>query len=349
MTWKKRISIWIVVSLSLQCLVLFYIDHYFLATSDSKVVSKKIVEDKKEETKKIDITVPESAEKILASYDAKYLSYYEDRQLKIVNCKDGKVKDIEAKEGSEICFYKWLPDRNRMYLVEKNSNDESGKLVLYSYDLSKGEKSKVKDLAWVNAKSEVKDIQFSILTGFLYVNVASEGERSNIYRIKRMVSVVSEEKVTKVDTIPSKVSNIVLARHEDNLIYEGSVYNKIYAIGREEPITVEGVDKLTIIGIDNNDYVYLGELKDKLVSKIYYGKTADKTQDWKTIELQQPCERDDLFVSDAGKVYQHDSLQGVVKEINSGSQTSYEGKFLQMYAKGIVSLVGNKISFVPFK
>ncbi|MBZ9625244.1 hypothetical protein G9F71_020585 [Clostridium sp. FP2] len=343
MTWKKRISIWIVVSLSLQCLVLFYIDHYFLATSDSKVVSKKIIEDKKEETKKIDITVPESAEKILASYDAKYLSYYEDQQLKIVNCKDGKVKDIEAKEGSEICFYKWLPDRNRMYLVEKNSNDESGKLVLYSYDLSKGEKSKVKDLNWSNGGTKVEDIQVSTLTGFYYVKASNNGERSSTYKISRMGN------MTKVDTIPNKVSNIVSSRHKDNLVYEGSVYNKIYATDLEEPITVKDVDKLAIIGIDNNDNVYLGELKDKLVSKIYYGKTEDKTEDWKTIELQQPCERDDLFVSDAGKVYQHDSLQGVVKEINSGSQTSYEGKFLQMYAKGIVSLVGNKISFVPFK
>ena len=45
MKWMKRISIWIVVSLSLQCLGLFYIDHYFLAT-DSKVVTKKFVEDK---------------------------------------------------------------------------------------------------------------------------------------------------------------------------------------------------------------------------------------------------------------------------------------------------------------
>ncbi|MBZ9636693.1 hypothetical protein [Clostridium sp. FP1] len=346
MTWKKRIGIWIVVSLSLQCLVLFYIDHYFLATSDSKAVSKKIVEDEKEETKKIDITVPESAEKILASYDAKYLSYYEDQQLKIVDCKDGKIKNVEAEEGSKICFYKWLPDRNRMYIVEKKSDDESSKLELYSYDLSKGEKAKYVDLDWSNGETKVEDIQGSTLTGFYYVKASNNGERSQIYRIDRM------RKTRKVNTIPNKVSNIVSSRHEDNVVYEGLVYNKIYATAREEPtepITIKGVDKLTIIGIDNNDNVYLGELKDKLVSKIYYGKTADKTQDWKTIELQQPCERDDLFVSDAGKVYQHDSLQGVVKEINSGSQTSYEGKFLQMYAKGIVSLVGNKISFVPFK
>lgn len=342
MKWNKRIFIWIVVSLSLQCLVLFYVDHYFLAT-DSEVVTKKVDENESVKTKNIDITVPANVENILASYDAKYLSYYENDKLKIVNNKDGTIKDIAVDEGSKISFYEWLPDRNRMLLVEKKSNDESSNLVLYYYDVSKGEKVKIKDLAWANPKSEVEDIQLSTLTGVTYVKVASKGERSSIYRIDRMGS------MTKASTIPNFVSNISLVRHEDKLIYEGLVYNKIYVTGSDEAITVKGVDKLTLIGTDDNDNVYLGELKDKLISKIYYGKTSDSTSDWKVIELQLPSERTDLFISSNGKVYQNDALQGVVKEINSGTQTSYEGKLLQLYTKGIVSLIGNKISFVTFK
>ena len=246
-------------------------------------------------------------------------------------------------EGSKISFYKWLPDRNRMLLVEKKSYDESSNLILYSYDVSKGEKVKIKDLDWGDTKSEVEDIQLSTLTGVTYVKVSNKGERSSIYRIDRMGS------MTKTDTIPNFVSNIALLRHEDKLVYEGLVYNKIYATGSDEAISVEGVDKLTLIGTDDDDNVYLGELKDKLISKIYYGKTSDNTEDWKVIDLQVPSEKNDLFVSSDGKVYQNDSLKGVVKEINSGTQTSYQGKLLQLYTKGIVSLVNNKISFVPFK
>jgi len=342
MKWNKRIFIWIVVSLSLQCLVLFYIDHYFLAT-DSKVVTEKIEDNKSDKIKNIDITVPASAENILTSYDAKYLAYYENEKLKIVNCKDGTIKDITAEDGSEISFYKWLPDRNRILLVEKNSSDGSSNLVLYHYEVSKGEKVKIKDLAWADSKSEVEDIQLATLTGVLYVKVSSKGERSSIYRIDRMGT------MTKTYTIPNFVSNISLMRHKDTLVYEGSVYNKIYATGIDEPITIKDVDKLTLIGTDDNDNVYLGELKDKLISKIYYGSESDNTSDWKVIDLQQPSEKDDIFVSTAGKVYQNDALKGVAKEISSGTETSYEGKLLQFYTKGVVSLVGNKISFVPFK
>ncbi|MBU3143533.1 hypothetical protein [Clostridium sp. CF012] len=342
MKWKKRIFIWVVLSLTLQFSILFYVDHYFLAT-DSKVVTKKVVEEKVEKVKNIDITVPESAKNILASYDAKYLSYYENGELKIVNCKDGSVKDIVAEEESKISFYEWLPDRNRMLLVEKKSYDDSSNLILYSYDLLKGEKVKIKDLAWADTKAEVEDIQLSILTGVTYVKVSSKGERSSIYRIDRMGS------MTKADTIPNYVSNISLVRHEDKLIYEGLVYNKIYATGNDEAITIKGVDKLTLIGTDDSDNVYLGELKDELISKIYYGKTSDKTSEWKVIELQLPSERNDLFVSCDGKVYQNDALKGSVKEMASGTETSYEGKLLQLYTNGIVSLVGNKISFVTFK
>ena len=343
MKWKKRISIWIVFSLSMQCLVLFYIDHYFLAT-DSKVVTKKVVEEKSEKSKNVDITLPANVENILASYDAKYLCYYENEELKIANSKDGKTKNIEAEDGSKISFYKWLPDRNRMLLVEKKSDDESGNLVLYSYDVAKGEKAKVKDLAWTDTNAEVEDIQLSILTGFIYVKVSSSGEGSSIYRIERM------KDMTKIKTIPKSVSNMALARHEDDLVYEGLVYNKMYSTSLDGPINIKGVEKLTLIGADDDDNVYLGELKDNLVCKIYYGKTSESTENWKVINLQKPSKKNDLFVTSLGKVYQNDAMKGVIKDISSGTETSYKGELLQLYTKGIVSLVNNKeVSFVLFK
>ena len=92
-----------------------------------------------------------------------------------------------------------------MLLVEKKSYDESSNLVLYYYDVSKGVKVKIKDLAWAGTKAEVEDIQLSTLTGVTYVKVSIKGERSSIYRIDRMGS------MTKANTIPNFVSNIALA------------------------------------------------------------------------------------------------------------------------------------------
>ena len=342
MNWTKRISIWIIVSLSLQCLGLFYIDHYFLAT-DGKVVTKKVEENKSAEIKSMDIKTPANAEDILVSYDAKYLSYYENEQLSIVNCKDGKTTNINAEDGAEISFSEWVTGRNRMLLVEKKSDDESSNLILYSYDVSKGEKVKIKELELGGEKSEVEDIQSSTLTGLTFIKISSNGQRNNIYRIDRMGD------MTKITTIPNFVSNISLVRHEDKLAYEGLVYNKIYITGRQEPISVNGAEKLSLIGTDDDDNVYIGELKENLISKVYYGKASVDTSKWKVVALQTPAEKNDIFVSANAKVYQNDSLKGVIKDINSGTQTSYQGKLLQLYTKGIVSLVNNKIAFVPFK
>jgi len=342
MKWMKRISIWIIVSLSLQCLGLFYLDHYFLAT-DSKVITKQVVENKSNKLKNIDIKIPENAQNILVSYDAKYLSYFEDGELKIVNCKDGKVKTIDSEDGTKISFSEWLPDRNRMLLVEKNSNDESSNLILYSYDVLKSEKLKVKELSSGGINSEVQDIQLSTLTGVTYVNVSNNGNKNKIYRIDRMGD------ITKINTIPNLVSNIALVRHEDKLVYEGLVYNKIYAVGLQEPISFNGAEKLTLIGTDNDDDVYIGELKNNLVSKVYHGKISQDTNQWKVLTLQNPVGKNDIFVSPSGKVYQNDALKGVLTEINSGSQTSYVGELSQLYTKGIVSILNHKISFVPFK
>jgi len=346
MKWMKRISIWIVFSLSLQCLGLFYIDKHLLAT-DSKVASKKVVEEVQKKEEVVDITVPEQAETVLVSYDAKYLTYYEDEKLKLVNSKDGKIKNIDAEEGSKISFSEWLPDRNRILLVERKAENESGNLILYSYDVSKEEKVLVKELGWSGSKSEVENIQTSPLTGVTYVQVSNEGLSSSIYRIDRM------GEINKLKTTPKLVSNIAVLRREDKLVYEGSVYNKIYVTNtdkntKDESISIQGVQRLTLVGAQN-DNVYVAELKDDLVSKIYYGKTSEDTSTWKEIDLQSASKEKDLFVSSDGKVYQNDSIRGIITEISSGIETSYEGELSQMYTKGIVSLVNNKVCFVPFK
>lgn len=342
MSWKKRISIWIVVSLSLQCLGLFYIDNYFL-TTDSKIVSKKVVEVKSTKSKNVDITIPTNAENILISYDAKYISYYEDEKLVIVNCLTGKTKNIEPMDGCKVSFVSWIPGRNRLILVEKEIDDESSNLILYSYDALKGEKVKNIKFECDVINPKVEDVQTAPLTGLIYVKVSNNANKSSIYRIDR------NPDMSKIDTIPKLVGNIALIRYEDKLVYEGSVYNKIYVTGKSNAINVGDVDKLTLIGADANDNIYLGQLKDNLLSKVYYGKMSQDTSEWKTIDLQTPCVKENLFVSNNGKIYQNDSLKGVLVEINSGTETKYEGKLLELYSGGVVYLVNNKISFVTFK
>lgn len=90
-------------------------------------------------------------------------------------------------------------------------------------------------------------------------------------------------------------------------------------------------------------------LKDNLISKVYYGKTSQDTSTWKAIELQKPCSKENLFILTNGKIYQNDSLKGIIKDINSGAKTKYEGKLLELYNDGGICLINNKISFVTFK
>jgi len=341
MKWKKRIGIWIVVSLSLQFLGLFYINHYFLA-NDSKVVTKKVVYDKSKIIKNNDIVAPVNAKNILVSYDAKYLSYFENEELKIVNCKDRTIKNIKAEDGNKISFSKWLPDRNRILIVEKKIDVQASNLVLYSYDVLKSEKVKIKELASGATNYEVADIQLSPLTGVIYIKVLI-GDNSSIYKIDRM------GEITKESIIPNSVGNIASVRHEDKLVYEGLVDNKIYSTSGDQSLSVKGVDKLTLIGNDYEDNLYIGEVKDKLISKIYYGKTSENIKQWKAFNLQIPSSKDDLFVSSDGKVYQNHASKSVIKEVNSGIETSYKGEILQLYSKGIVTLLNNKISFILFK
>lgn len=142
---------------------------------------------------------------------------------------------------------------------------------------------------------------------------------------------------------------MLLTRREDNLVYEGSVYNKIYATHFKEHIRIEGIDKLTLIGSEDDDKIYVGELNNGLVSKVYYGKISEDTSKWMSLDIKKPSEKNNLFVSSIGNVYQNDALKGVLTEINSETETKYEGELLELYNEGIVCLANNKISFVTFK
>ena len=175
------------------------------------------------------------------------------------------------------------------------------------------------------------------------MKVSNNANKSSIYRIDR------NPDMSKTNTIPKLVDNIALIRHEDKLVYEGSVYNKIYVTGSNQNISIGGVDNLSLIGADDDDNIYLAELKDNLISKVYYGKISQDTSTWKSIELQTPCTKENLFVSTDGKIYQNNPSQGFIKDINSGIQTSYKGKLVQLYNKGVASIANNKISFVLFK
>lgn len=337
----RRIMIWILISLTVQFAGFFYINKYFLS-SDTPIKAKKIV---KSDTKKPDaeVKIPDGADHVNVSFDARYVAYYDSSVLKVVDTKTGAEKSVEFNDGVKVSFYKWLPDRNRMLIAEKEDSKKASNIKLAYYDVDKGVKEDVKELDWADKKSEVEDIQAAPLTNVIYVKVANSGKRSSIYWINIM------KEMKKVDTSSYMIGKIRVVPHEDKLVYEDLTYKKIYVTGKDEPLTIDGVNNPGLLGVDDDDKVYIGEVKENKVSKIYYGTIKEGKNDLQLIDLSNIApNREDVYITPKGKIYINDNLKGTVKEMGSGKEYVYKGKFLQMYDGGVVSISDGKLSKTIF-
>ena len=330
----KKLIIIIVISLIVQNGGLFYLNNYFL-TSSTTVKSQKVV-DSSDKTSVSDFTLPSDATTINVSYDASYISYYSNDKLYVVNILTGKSVNVASSSGVKISFYKWLPDRNRMLIVETQDRN----LSLSYYDVTQSQKTKISDILMISSNSIVKDIESAPLTNVIYLKVKNAYKDYSIY----WVNVMKTRK--KIYTNSQYVGNIGVIPHVDKLVYEDLTNNEVYATGPTHVLNFGGSNKSCLISIDNNDEVYVGNVdSNNKVDKIHYGTLGGN---WKSIQLITPVSKELLFVTGSGKVYIDDNSKGTVTECTTGKITHYKGTFIQLYNNGIASLNNRNLVKTPF-
>jgi hypothetical protein len=337
----RTITIWAMLSLALQMSGLFYVNKYYLSDETNIKVSKlvKNTDDEKE----AEVVVPEEAQNISTSYNGRYLAYYDSDVLKIITMATGEEKNIEFEEGVEVSYYRWLSDRNRMLIAEKHKTSSGISFELSYYDVDKDTKDAIEELTWAGKSAEVSDIEASPLTNLIFIKVALNDYQSNIYSLNIM------EDKKKVSTVVDSIGNIGIVPHVDKLYYEDTENNRIYATGSKKRITVGNAEKMTLISVDNNDNVYIGELaEDKTVVRIYYGQAGADTSTYSLVELTSSYFKEDICVSTDGKIYLNDNFKGTITDSAAGKEYMYPGLFLQIYDGGILSLSDKKVVKTAF-
>lgn len=369
----KRLTAWIVLSLSVQFLGFYYIDSKFLNIK-SDVTVKKIekIDNNKEIAEDIKASIAEDSEEVHLSHDGKYLSYIKEEDLYVENVNTKKTIKVELEDNSTMNYYKWLPDRDRILFVEKNVHYGDSNLKLYSYDVKKEEKVLINEFTVYDEKIKVSDIEVSTLTGLTYLKTVDCDNVSTIYRIDRM------GESGKITTVPKYISNISILRTEDILYYEGEVYNKVYSSKNNEEVSIEGTDRLTLLGTDDNNTVYVGSIENGLITSIYY-KTiviekeneendiennnelendfnnnenikegSYEEEQFTQIRITTPAKREDMYATNDRGIYTHDkSNKTITNEIN-GKTTIYTGEFMEFRNDGIMINNGNEVSVVKY-
>lgn len=340
----KRLLIWTLIPVIIELTGLLLVDKIYL-NDETTFSTTKVDVSAKTQADKINVKVPDDANNFGISYTGNYISYCDDDGIKIINTSNNKKEKITFDDGIEMSAYKWLADRDILFIAEKIIYDDGSTYLRFeSYNPKDNEKSVLSDDNRKELKILLNDdgynvtqIALSSLTNVTYVKVDKEGYNSKIYRINVMAQ------AERVRYPICNISSIAAENKEDRLIYQDSSSNRIRVYGLRNPIATGENAIHYLLNVDNEDNIYIGNGENNIISKIFVANLKKTRQQWKIYTLSQPVQKSNIYITASGKVYINDPSKNTVTELVSGKQLTYTGSLIKAYDEGIIYRDGNKI------
>jgi hypothetical protein len=333
----------LIVFFILETAVMIFLEKYYLA--DRGKIEIHQVSDTAV-TYKNNVTMPENVENIQYSSDGDYVSYFSDNSVYILDLLKNSTKKVDAAENNKICTYKWVMDTDRIEIAEKNSSKNYFKF--YYYDILRNEKveidngteHKVLTIKLKSSSEKVTDFQMSKGTGTIFIKITNSSNISRLCMMDRMADVTYY-------TLPNKkIGNMTLFSKDVELIYENISNNQIYVVGKTAPLNIDGKKELKLLGSDQNDFLYVADVKDNLINYIYYGNA---TVPWTKLTPNKSVDISDIYITLTGKIYINDKANSILYSQTDNKYTKYQGKLLGVFSNGVLSIQNHKIFRTSFK
>ncbi|AOR25062.1 dipeptidyl-peptidase IV [Clostridium taeniosporum] len=338
----KKIVVWVMLSLILQTSVLYILNNYVCVNSSEFKSKKSNIN--KYTSKDIKGSIPSDVKNVNLSYDGKYMTYLREKTLNIEDTRTGKSNEFKTENNEVVMCYTWLNNRNIIAIVEKVKKDGREKIQLITYDVKNDSKTFVQVICRYKENLEVENITTSVLTGVFYIHINKNRIQSMIYRIDR------NNDLSEIDINAEVVDNMKAIQHEDRLVYENKLNNKIFATTPNKQLKFNSNNKLKLLDIDKNDVIYVGEINGDDITSVTYGKINEDISTWKKLNIDSPTNKDQLYCNNENQILINNNLEGYVKNLVNGKKVDYDGKFIQIIKDFIVSIDGDgKLIYIPYK
>lgn len=336
--WYK----WILLAVIFQFCVLLYINNIFLNADATVSVTNAGV---KKETTTGNFKVPEAAQNISMSYNAKFGAYLLDGVLHIKNVDNGNDKKVAGLGKDKITYFKWLPDRDMVIFSSDTKDGEKGTIQMSSYEADSETARDYPEVSGLSSKSQVMDIELSPLTNVVYARIKTSDTKSKIIQFNVMGQYAH---------LMNLGSNAIIKEclYVNKLVYQNegeAVY--IYDGKNKNKVPIDS-DKVRILDIDLDDTLYIGILDSSgKVSQIYHQKIADEklSDNWIKVTLKESASFEDIVISGNGNVYVNKKDENKIVNVINNLKASYRGEFIEVLDGALVSRDGNKIDVTSLK
>ena len=333
----RKILIWAILSIMMQSAGLYYLDKVFLVeASNFEVVDSEPVSKNRD----VDYSISSSAKNINVSDDARYISYFDNEKLMVLDTKSLEVKEVLTDKGREILYCNWIPDANILMIAEKVTVKSNKKIKISTYNVRNDVESKIVDaLCPYEEGIKVDAIATSTGANTHYVGVSRTGYNSNIYRID------IESNVKNIGSTVPKLGAVKVVQRNDIVIYQDSINNIFYSYtkGKNKKLNLGNDKNLVLIGVDDDNKVYMGEISNQKITKITYGDYTSDPSTWQTITLEKPKDLKDIYINSDNQILVNDNLTGKVTNLTTKKVVAYVGQEIQITDKIVCSKDDNKI------
>lgn len=354
----KKILIWTLIAGIVEGIMFFSFDKLYAKPINNYNEVKSTSQVKKDDFNEISVT--QNGGKVNISYDGKYVSYCEDKMLKVFNTKDKSNNDVDLTSNSTICYSKWLPDSNLLLVCEKDNKTIS----LFSYDADKSSKKELIGfdtepikIKLDNSNDTVDNIALSTSNHVMYIKVLSKTGESEIYQIN-----VNGD-LGKLQTSDNVIGNTCMVPHDDKLIYEDMESGELKMLSvstvekngktknttKTSNIEVNDGSEKVLLGTDSDDKIYVGIMENNKISAIFYGDSKTKSDQWKTLKLQELTDKNNIIITQEGNMYINQQSKASVKNVASNAETKYSGTFAEIKGKYVYSISNGKVSRIALK
>ncbi|HHV99462.1 MAG TPA: hypothetical protein GXX36_07790 [Clostridiaceae bacterium] len=327
----KMIYKWIIISITLQTIILVFLNYFYLPFRGR--VKATIYEHTNMVSNDWSMKIPDGAGTPCVSNDGRYAAYLYDGKLMVMDAvKKKEIAAITAEEG-ELTYYRWLPDRRMLIYASCSYVKKHSTVTISTYDVMTGDIRHYPDISRLPLYSKAVGIELSPITNIVYVKIKTGDERALIYKFNIMddCELVANTELGAV---------IRETNYSDKLIYQKGNYMIVVKDGsNKKEYVLEFPGKMALLGIDSEDKVYAAELnQDGKAVYVYYGEadTSDVST-WSKIYLNKAVYPERIIISRGGVIYMNMPEESRVMAIDVGREYKYTGELVEITDDYIVT------------
>jgi len=360
---SAKIYKWILISVIIQFLVLLFINNVFLVKKvdrDSMNMSEYEESNKSHDLRKgeiIKLALPDGATECKVSFDGSHTAFLKDNKIEIINLESkvnvytmdnsflavDRIRDRQSFDAV-ISYFEWLNDRNTLIYSVHAPDTEDGVVQLATYNIETDRLHGFPPAMYkLPSGSKAVDIKYSTKTNVIYMKVKTNANVADIYRYNIL------DQISYVFSTDSSISFFKFSL-TDHFVFQDKKNNLSVWDGEISEIIPLSIEKsIMLLGVGDNDYIFVGEIDADSVIKIYYGKFDQPFLEWNSMDPGKPISKDNILTTDSGKIFELNRNLHCLYEIPSNKKIEFTGEFLYVTDKFIISTENNELLAYQYK